>query len=288
MKLKLSCFGVLLLIACGADAEEQELVEEVVAPVEAPKITTLKQVDLTGLNGAAKKVWVKEINDLLSPCGEPISLARCVAEEKSCKRCVPGARYLARMAKEGVPRDEMRDLFRLRYGRDTEILVDTKGSAIKGSEMATLQIVEFSDFECPHCRSMAPILDRLVKESKGKVQVVFKNYPLGFHEHAKDAAAAAVAAGRQGKFWEMHDLLFENQTTLSPSSYKEFATKLELDIEAFEKARKSDEVKNEVERDKNQGRKAGVESTPTIIVGGRMFMEPPENLPMYVAEALEE
>lgn len=105
------------------------------------------------------------------------------------------------------------------------------------------------------------------------VRIAFKNYPLRNHRYSETAAVAALAAGRQGKFWEFHDRLFRNHGNLSDAKINEIAGELGLDPEAFEKDRKAPEIMTRIRKDKLDGSQAGVRGTPTIFINGRMLRQ---------------
>lgn len=261
-----------------ADAPERRR-----APIES-----LPQVPLDGLDDPAKTAWIEAVNDLTSPCGEPVSIARCVAEARSCRQCVPAARYLARLAGEGLEPEELREFFGARYDRSTKKEIELGESPVRGAPMGRLTVVEFSDFECPHCAMAHPFLERLVEEHDAEVRVVFKNYPLDGHAHARQAARAAYAAQRQGKFWQMHDQLFANQTHLEPADLERYAEAIGLDMERFRADLASEEAERRIVEDRAQGARLGVNGTPTLFVNGRMYMGPVEEIGTYVREELEE
>jgi protein-disulfide isomerase len=163
----------------------------------------------------------------------------------------------------------------------------TAAQPSKGANDALVTIVEFSDFQCPYCGRAHPELSRTVAQGEGKVKLVFKHYPLSGHSRALPAALAAEAAGRQGKFWEMADLLFENQSALEDGDLLGYAQQLGLDPERFKADMASDEVRARIEADRAEGAKLGVSATPTLFIGGRKFKESPQNLGDYVREELE-
>jgi len=136
-----------------------------------------------------------------------------------------------------------------------------------------LSIHIFSDFQCPYCRLSAPatrnVMTRGIDGAKAKV--VFKNFPLPFHANAQLAAEAALAAGEQGKFWEMHDLLFAKQKALQRSDLLRFAESLKLDMVLFQKDLDSDAIKKRIEADKAEGVKLGVTGTPTFFINGKKY-----------------
>jgi len=257
-------------------------------PSDSPRepIEDLPQVDVSGLDDFSRGIWLDMVNELLSPCGDPVSVARCIAENRKCKSCVPAARYVARLVDEGYARDEIRDIYRVRYDEETKVSLSSKGSPMRGSPMAPVTIYEFSDFQCPHCRMAAPILKQVVDDFDGKVKLVFKQYPLPGHPKAREAAKAAIAAHKQGKFWEMHDLIFLNQDKLPVVSFVDYAKKLGLDVKRFKADMSSKEVEQKINADRAEGKKAGVDSTPTIFVNDRKYIFQPDKLDSYVREEL--
>jgi protein-disulfide isomerase len=144
-------------------------------------------------------------------------------------------------------------------------------SPIRGPENAAVTIVEFSDYQCPFCARSEPLIKDVLKAYPDKVRFVYKNLPLvSIHSNAMGAAQAAVAAGKQGKYWEMHDLLFANQRALQPDKLKEYAQQLGLDVAKFEADMNSSEVKSAISDDMSLSRKVGVRGTPTIFVNGKL------------------
>ena len=138
---------------------------------------------------------------------------------------------------------------------------------------APVDVVVYSDFQCPFCKQFAqPIRDLQAKGVEGvPVKVIFKNFPLPFHSDALLAHQAAMAAGEQGKFWEMHDLLFANQSALKREDLLRNAEKLGLDMNRFRKDLDSERVKQVIEQEKAEGSKAGVSGTPTFFVDGKSY-----------------
>ena len=146
------------------------------------------------------------------------------------------------------------------------------GSApVKGPKTAKITIVEWSDFQCPFCGRVGPTLEQVKKEYGDQVQLAFKHMPLPMHSKAPAAHAAAEAAAMQGKFWEMHDLLFANQRSVSDAKYVEWAKEIGLDLPKFETDRKSKKVEQRIAADKSQGSKLGVTGTPAFFVNGRFL-----------------
>ena len=142
-------------------------------------------------------------------------------------------------------------------------------SAAKGPKDAAVTIVEWSDFQCPFCSQAKDLVHQLIDAYPKDVRFVFKNYPLPFHPNAMPAAKAAVAAGKQGKFFEMHDKLFENQRALAPEKYEEWAKELGLNLEQFKKDMESPETAAAVTKDMKEAGDVGVRGTPSFFINGK-------------------
>jgi len=146
--------------------------------------------------------------------------------------------------------------------------VDTNGSPFKGPADAPVTITLFTDFECPYCRQVIPILDEILAKNPKTVKLSFKNMPLKFHKLAEPSAKAALAAGEQGKFWPFHDKLFAEQK-LTEDTIKKTAIELKLDMARFEKDMESPAIQNKLQKDLIDGQNAGVTGTPTVFINGR-------------------
>jgi protein-disulfide isomerase len=134
-------------------------------------------------------------------------------------------------------------------------------------------IVEFSDYQCPFCGQAEGLVKQVLETYPKDVRLVYKQFPLSsIHPNAMPASKAALAAGRQGKFWEMHHLIFDNQRQLGPEKFTEFAEKLELDVPQFQKDMESPEVLAQINREMQEGKAADVTGTPTIFVNGKRLM----------------
>ena len=149
--------------------------------------------------------------------------------------------------------------------------MNTQGAPTKGSADAKLAIVEFSDFQCPFCRRVNPTIEQIEHEYGDKVRIVFKHLPLEMHPKAPAAHAAAEAAHRQGKFWEMHDLIFGNQEAMSPEKYVEYAKQLQLDVARFQRDVASAEIQSRIAADSQEADRLGVTGTPSFFVNGRFL-----------------
>jgi protein-disulfide isomerase len=139
----------------------------------------------------------------------------------------------------------------------------------KGPANAPVTIVEFSDFQCPFCSRLIPTLKQVEEKYGDKVRVVFRQYPLPFHQNAQKAAEASLCAADQGKFWELHDAMFANQQALAVEQLKAKATELGLNAEQFNSCLDSGKHAGVIQADMKEGAAAGVNGTPAMFINGR-------------------
>ena len=146
-------------------------------------------------------------------------------------------------------------------------------SAVRGEKTAPVTVTMFSDFQCPFCAQAITIVDEALKQYKPtEVKFVMKQFPLRqIHPNAEPAAEAALAAGKQGKFWEMHDELYKNGRNLTPETIKGIAEKIGLDMKKFEADRQSDDVKKQIDAELALGQQVDVRGTPSIFVNGKVL-----------------
>ena len=156
----------------------------------------------------------------------------------------------------------------------------------RGKATAPVTLEEFADFQCPACaRTTLEMIRPLEKDYGSSLRVVFWHFPLPNHKHGRDAALAAEAASLQGRFWEMHDLLYENQRAWSDVEdarplFDDYARQLHLDVERFKKDSESAKVAAQVDRQREHGVSRGVQNTPTIFINNQLVTPPfsPERL----------
>lgn len=149
--------------------------------------------------------------------------------------------------------------------------IDISGSPFKGPADAPIVIVVFSDFQCKYCSKLAPLLDQVFNKYPHKVKLVFKNYPLLNHKFAIKAANAALAANRQGKFWEFHHLLLENYNCLNNDKIQEIVRDLGLDKDMFQKEMIAPHIMAKIKQDLSDGKKAGVKGIPAVFINGKLL-----------------
>ena len=153
--------------------------------------------------------------------------------------------------------------------------INPGNSPQKGRKDAPVTLVVFTDFECIHCSTWAETLNAMLKVFPRDVKIIFKNYPIPYHKHAQLAASAALAAGEQGKFWEMHDLLFKNYNALSKKDITGYAKSLGLNLSKFEKSLAQEALTTLIDQDRTQGKGLGVQNAPTTFVNGRRLVGSP-------------
>jgi protein-disulfide isomerase len=141
-----------------------------------------------------------------------------------------------------------------------------------GPQDAPITLVEYGDFECPYCGRAYPILKEIQKSLGNQLRLVFRNFPISqSHPHAEHAAEAAEVAAAHQRFWEMHDLLFENQDALEDADLVEYAGRLGLDVTGFRGDLERGAYSKDVEEDFSTGIRSGVNGTPTFFVNGERF-----------------
>jgi protein-disulfide isomerase len=151
------------------------------------------------------------------------------------------------------------------------LAVDTTGAPSKGPQQAPVTIVEFSDFQCPYCAKVVPTLKAVADRYGDRVRIVFRDYPLPFHQEATKAAEAAACAEQQGRFWEMHDKLFANQRSLQPADLKRYAVDLGLDQDGFSRCLDSGQTAERWQRGREHAARYGVSGTPSFFINGRFL-----------------
>jgi protein-disulfide isomerase len=147
--------------------------------------------------------------------------------------------------------------------------IQTAPTASQGAKDAPLTIIEFTDFQCPFCRAAVAPMEQFVAARGREVRWIVRAFPLDFHPDSELATEAALAAGEQGKFWQMHDLIFGNQSAIKADNLRAYAEQLHLDMHAFDDALATHRFAGQIAADRALGMKAGVTGTPTFFIDGR-------------------
>jgi protein-disulfide isomerase len=172
---------------------------------------------------------------------------------------------------------------------------DTESPHIRGNPDAPVTLEEYGDFQCPPCGMFAAFLSQLEKEYDSRLRVVFRNFPLTLHEHAREAALAAEAAGLQGRFWEMHDVLYREQDTWSKAPnvrelFESYAGTIGLDLNKFKKDMDGEKARARVDADRQRGESLGINITPTLFINNQPLDSKdknPEGIRAEINAALE-
>jgi protein-disulfide isomerase len=282
-------------IALAACSKDKEPVTAEPAPAPRPSASAPEpppKIDSSFLSaiGAQAGLTDREDDELASilsrldaPCpSEAVSVAQCVAEHRSCPDCDRAARFLAIGVHQGWPAQYQAVAFRGRFDPKETRTLAIDGSPTLGPASAPITIVEFGSYVCPHCAAAAPRLEALHQAHPNDVRLVFK--PMWSPQNKDQVAAtrAAFAAGAQGKFWEMHALLFANQPKFDPESIDGYAKSIALDINKFHAAMVSPVVTSQMNKDLAAATAAQVDSLPSIWINGHPYLSF-ENLEARVA-----
>jgi protein-disulfide isomerase len=236
-------------------------------------LATLPGFDFSKLSPAAKKELSAVLTDEFDYCGRPLTVMAALKKGNACGHTRRLVGLAAKLADEGTPSSDILlqlSRYNQAFAKSRQVFkVDDRMCA--GPKESQAVIVEFSDFECPHCAAARPILKEFVKQ-KTTVRLCYMPFPLQGHPYSTLAGQAALFARDQGKFWKMHDALFENQLALSEGFIKQLVAKHDLDVKAFAKAVENGQYVDELEATKEAGRLAGVEATPAVFINGRKLV----------------
>lgn len=255
----------------AAGCERKQNAEPVKAPVAAGPVDTtpLPGFDTAKLDASKQKLFYTLLGSLQSPCGKAESLRKAMTDDKSCKRAPFAVRYVLTLVEDEVPEPQIRDDYDEKYDAKERYKIDVSKAPRIGNDDALVRIVEFYDYGCVACRDFKPILDQIIEEHRDKAAAYFMMYPLGNWVDSPSAAQAAIAAAQQGKFNEMHALLFLRAPRHNREAVMEYAKELGLDVEKFAAAYAA--ASAQVSSDRAQGEKAGVKTTPTLYINDRKY-----------------
>jgi protein-disulfide isomerase len=164
----------------------------------------------------------------------------------------------------------------------------SESDRVRGPAQAPVTLVEYADYQCPHCQAAYPEIEQVLRRHAGAVRFAVRHFPVeSSHPRALAAALAAEAAGRQGKFWEMHARLFDDPGRLEEEDLRRHATALGLDLQRFDADRADPELANAIRHQRLQGMRSGVNGTPTLFVNGLRYDGPhdAEALSRVIAQA---
>lgn len=243
-------------------------------------IADIKEIDFTGLTDGQKKMALRVMNGHPCNCGCSKSVALCRRDmPNSCRRSLIFARTVVDAIREGKDEPSVARALEAKSATFVEAKmpddsgmvynIDVTNSPVRGPKTATVRLVEFSDFQCPYCAELQKTLDQVLKAFPKDVQLVFKQYPLNIHPYARQAAAAALFANSQGKFWEVHDRMFQNFTSINDQNLRKWLGEAGLNAGDFDRALQTGKFEPVIQKDSADGASAKVLGTPTIFVNGR-------------------
>ncbi len=260
----------------GKPAEEGRDTDPKVAQVDdAPKGDIYPGVPVQLLKPEDRKTFVRVMKAQLCPCeGVLDSMDACLRDSKqqcdlAVSSAIEGINAVGRGMSERDTLDAVASYIAAANKVNTFKLDDTP---VLGKRDAPVVVVEFADFECPFCSRARELVKQARKDHGDNVAIAFKQFPLSMHQHASLASAASLAAHNQGKFWEMYDLLFDNQRELSEAKILELAQALGLNMQTFKADYKAAKTVKQIERDKQEGLDARVNSTPSFFINGKKYI----------------
>jgi thiol-disulfide isomerase/thioredoxin len=233
-------------------------------------------IDLGKLDDFERKVFFRVVNREPSACGKGHSLIYSVKHDSSCRASFYAVRYVAHLVDSGFTDSEIGEKLEKRFRAPRATHIDMSNAPAKGNPSARVTVVEFVDYECPHCKHAQALMRQVVEEYPKDVKVYFKHFPLSSHANARLAAEGAVAANKQGKFWPFNEKVWANSDNLTPAVLEKAAKEVGLDVARWRGDLDSDAVKGRVQADKSEGNDLGVLATPSIYINGRKYEDPLE------------
>jgi protein-disulfide isomerase len=292
----LAWFAAAAAIASSAGCHDSQAGSSGASSATAPsasgapevKDIVLAGVDTSAMTPRERHSWSAIVSSVLSPCPDvPVPVAQCVQEKRACSTCVQAAKWVARAVRAGASEGTIERAYRDRFDPSTVRTFPNDGSPTRGPDDAPVTIVEFADFECPHCAAAVSLIDAVMQVHPGKVRLVYKPFTLSFHLRGEPAARSALAAGVQGKFWEMEHLLFERQQHLEDADLERYAQMLKLDVARWKADMSSAAVSDVIAKEHKLGEDINIKGTPTIFINGReLDTENDESLEERVAAEL--
>ncbi|MBI5788025.1 MAG: thioredoxin domain-containing protein [Candidatus Schekmanbacteria bacterium] len=242
-----------------------------------------QELALSKLNPPQKELALKILNAHSCVCGcNKDTWAECIKTDPNCPFSRPVGNKVVDLIKEGKSEDFILGYFagfqdwvqRSKKDKKEEdpnkvYQLDTMHAPLRGEANAPVTIIEYTDYQCPFCKHVQGVLQAVRSEYRGKVKIYTMNNPLSFHQNALPAALAVRAAGKQGKFEEMHNLIFENTQNLTDETLLKLAGQLGLNIGQFNVDRQNEELKKEILKEQEQALKNGATGTPAFFINGK-------------------
>ena len=247
----------------------------------------LDGIDIGKLNKEKQATFYKLIGSLNSPCGSGKSLRTSYKDESTCKRAPFAVRYVAALLEDEATEPQVKEEYEKKYeNQGSPVKLDVSKAPRIGNDDAPIRLVEFFDYQCPHCQAFKPMLEQVLADREGKISLHYMMFPLEKHTNSKLAAQGALAAAQLGKFHEMHDVLFAKSPNHSRDDIMGYAKELGLDPGQI--GTQFEAQAAHVVTDVAQGDAAGVDSTPTVFFNDRKYEGPmhPKYIEMWIDEEL--
>jgi protein-disulfide isomerase len=245
---------------------------------------SLPSVDLSGLSAAQKTKVLHVLRETDCSCHCGMKVAECRTMDPGCAYSKGMAASVVEAIRQGKTEAQALAIAKAsKWGQgppdhnatlEPPVAIPVAGAPQRGPANARITLVEFSDFQCPYCIAATPELEAILKAYPAQVKLIFKEFPLDSHAQAPLAAAAALAANKQAKFWPLYDGMFAQKGRLSRQGILKLAAAAGLDMGRFQADLDSAEIKRAVERDIADGEKINVDSTPTLFIDGQRYNGP--------------
>jgi len=242
-------------------------------------LAQIRDIDFSGLSDAQKKIALKIMNTHDCNCGCNMTIAVCRVQDFTCRRSLIFGRTIVDALREGrseaevvrILKDKADTFVEAKLPDDTGVVydIDITSNPMRGPKNAPVTIIEFSDFQCPYCAGVQETLAQVLKAFPKEVRLVYKQYPLNIHQYARRAALASLAAHEQGKFWQLHDKLFENIGAINEENIRKWAGEVGLDLAGYDKAMQAGKFETMIQKDMADGAAAKVLGTPSLFVNGK-------------------
>jgi thiol-disulfide isomerase/thioredoxin len=274
--------------AASDDLSAQPRADKGAAP-SAEDSTPPPGIDISKLDDFERKVFFRVVNHESSACGKGHSLIYSAKKDNACRASFYAVRYVAHLVDSGFTDSEIGEKLEKRFRTPRHTHIDISGAPSKGAPSGRVTVVEFVDYECPHCKHAQTLLRQLIEEYPSDVKVYFKHFPLSSHTNSRLAAEAAVAAAKQGKFWPYNDKIWANSDNLTPAILEKAAKEVGLDVARWRADMDSELAKGRVQSDRAEGVELGINGTPSIYLNGRKYEDPLEiaSLKDWVDEELQ-
>jgi protein-disulfide isomerase len=246
------------------------------------------RADLSGLSDAQKDTFLQVASEVFNYAGCQDTLAKCLGKGQRDPHAPRMAALVRQLVLDGFPAQTVIqgvETYYASFDSRARAPVNDRNCATLGK--GTISIVEFSDYQCPHCRAaLKPLHDLVTKDEAGKAKLCSKYFPFPSHPRARVAAGCAEYARAHGKFWELNELLFDNQESLEDADLKAYARKAGLDGDEMLKQVYAGAFDQLIDKHVREGTAAGVEETPSLFFNGRPLVLPRQ--PFYLRQSVQD